>query len=191
MGWHVKRIRPEDLHSVEEFYTKEEVDKYANTNAIRTTQRKLAARIMELLNMSTGTIIDVGSGPGFTAEFFKEQGFDVTVLDINKYMLEYCKKKHLKTLQMNMLDLDKLNHHYNYAISVSAVQWLKTSDFKKFAKGLSNIADNIAIQFYPKEESTVYKLGKALSRYFNIEIIIDNPDNPRKRTVFIIGRKTI
>ncbi|RLG18132.1 hypothetical protein DRN75_02440 [Nanoarchaeota archaeon] len=191
MGWRVKNIRPEDLHSAEEFYTKEEVDRYANTNAIRTTQRKLAERIMELLDMKKGTVIDIGSGPGFTAEFFKEKGFDVTALDINEHMLDYCKKKNLKTVHMNMLELDKLNHHYDYAISVSAVQWLKTSDFKTFAKGLSNTADNIAIQFYPKDESTVYRLAKTLSKYFDVKVIVDNPNNPRKRTIFIVGKKTI
>lgn len=50
-------------------------------------------------------ILDLGSGPGNHALYFKKKGFDVLCLDFSDEMLKLCKKKGLKTIKM---DIEKL-----------------------------------------------------------------------------------
>ena len=51
-------------------------------------------------------LLDLGSGPGNNAEYFKERGFDVLCLDISQELLNICKKKGLKTV---LMDIENLN----------------------------------------------------------------------------------
>ncbi|HYC80072.1 MAG TPA: class I SAM-dependent methyltransferase, partial [Candidatus Binatia bacterium] len=57
-------------------------------------------------NLKGKSIVDLGSGPGNHAEYFKNKGLDVLCVDISGKMLEQCQRKGLKTLQM---DIEELN----------------------------------------------------------------------------------
>ncbi|MDP7323240.1 MAG: class I SAM-dependent methyltransferase [Candidatus Woesearchaeota archaeon] len=50
-------------------------------------------------------IVDLGCGPGNHASYFQEHGLDVLCVDFSKEMLAICKKKGLKTLQMDLEDI--------------------------------------------------------------------------------------
>ncbi len=50
-------------------------------------------------------ILDLGSGPGNHADYFRKKGFDVLCLDISEEMLKLCEKKSLKTLLMDIENL--------------------------------------------------------------------------------------
>ena len=48
-------------------------------------------------HLSGKSVVDLGSGPGHHAQFFKDQGLDVLCVDIAEEMLRLCQKKGLKT----------------------------------------------------------------------------------------------
>lgn len=50
-------------------------------------------------------ILDLGSGSGNHALFFKNKGFDVLCLDISEGMLKKCREKGLKTIKMDFENL--------------------------------------------------------------------------------------
>lgn len=51
-------------------------------------------------------ILDLGSGPGNHAAYFKEKGFEVLCLDFSDEMLALCRKKGLDTIKMDIEQLD-------------------------------------------------------------------------------------
>ncbi len=52
------------------------------------------------------TVLDVGCGPGTHAMFFNQVGLDVTCVDVSETMLKKCESKGLKTL---LVDLQEMN----------------------------------------------------------------------------------
>ena len=52
-----------------------------------------------------GKMLDVGSGPGNHALRFQQRGLDVTCIDISAPMVDICKQKGLKAIQMDFEDL--------------------------------------------------------------------------------------
>ena len=64
---------------------------------------------------------------------------------------------------------------------------------EKVAKGCYYILKNggkIGIQFYPKSEDEMLKTGEIFKKEgFEVEFIIDNPDNPRKMAIYMMGHK--
>lgn len=69
-GWVVKNDRPEEyLKSPEIYYSDEEVEKYSRSGGMERAQQKIASRVLELLDLKNPSLIlDLGSGPGFSAE---------------------------------------------------------------------------------------------------------------------------
>ena len=51
-------------------------------------------------------ILDLGSGPGNHALFFKEKGYNVLCLDNSDSMLKKCREKGLETIKMDFEELD-------------------------------------------------------------------------------------
>jgi SAM-dependent methyltransferase len=58
-------------------------------------------------------ILDLGCGPGNHAEFFKQKGFDVLCADISKNFLEMCRKKGLKTIEMDFENITLPNNSFD------------------------------------------------------------------------------
>jgi len=196
-GWKVKIERPEEVFGVpEKFYTKEEVEKYAKSSSMKRTQRKLTLRIIELLQAKPpAKVIDLGCGVGYSTELLEELGFNVIGIDILDEMLKHALQKGLNVKKADMRCLNKHFHkeEFDYIISVSALQWISIREREKVAKGCYYILKprgKIGIQFYPKSEEEMLKTGRIFKKSgFKVEFIIDNPNNPRKRTIYIIAEK--
>jgi len=50
-------------------------------------------------------ILDLGSGPGYAAEYFKQHGHEVTCIDISEEMVKIAERKGLKA---RVMDMEKL-----------------------------------------------------------------------------------
>ena len=59
-------------------------------------ERSEFRRLMELIKGKE--ILDIGCGDGGDASYFKEEGFNVTCIDISEKFIEMCKKKRIKFL---------------------------------------------------------------------------------------------
>jgi len=79
-----KNDRPEEyLADPNIYYTDEEVEKYAHSGGMRRAQEKIAYRVLELLELKPGSsLLDIGSGPGYTAEVYRSKGYNVTCMDL-------------------------------------------------------------------------------------------------------------
>jgi len=195
-AWKVKIERPEEiLGKPELFYTDEEVEKYAKSGSMRRAQQKIAYRILQILKVNPpASILDLGCGVGYTAEVYLKEGFDVTGLDILPNMLSKAKQKQIKVVQEDMRNLKAFfkNEKFDFVVSASALQWIKNKeDLKKVADGIKYILKEhgkVVIQFYPYSEEEMIQIAKIFKKAgFKTEIIIDSPENPKKRTIFLVG----
>ena len=78
-GWKVKIDRPEEIYgNPEDYYTEEEIERYARSGGMRRAQQKIALRILQLLNIEEGSkLLDLGCGVGYTTEVYLNKGFEV------------------------------------------------------------------------------------------------------------------
>lgn len=198
-GWVIKSERPEET-AIEpvSYYTDEEIEKYASSGGMKRTQEKIAARILDLLDMDGGKLLDLGCGVGYTTEVYQNQGYEVIGLDILPKMLEHARVKGLKVVEGDMRDLQKLfkEDEFDAVVSASALQWLTCrEDLKKVASVISHVLKSggkIVIQFYPKSEEDMENTARIFRKYgFEGEIVIDNPDNPTKRTIYLVMEKQV
>jgi len=85
---------------------------------------------------------------------------------------------------------------------VSALQWIfKDLSIKVMRNNLINLIKSyyrilkpqskVVIQFYPKSKEIMDEIGKSISQntQFKGKFIIDNPNNPRKRKIYLLMTK--
>jgi len=196
-GWEVKNERPEEIYKDPEvFYTKEESSRYNSSSGMKNIQHKIAKRVLQLLEMENGknkTLLDIGCGTGNTLEVFEDFGFDCIGVDVSANMLKYAKEKGFKVKQGSVTELNKAfpTSKFDFVISISALQWLKEK--KEYEKAITSISKVLkkggkcVIQFYPETEKELELVRNIiLDAGYTLETIIDNPDNPRKRLVFLV-----
>lgn len=197
-GWVVRGERPEETcGSPEIYYTDEEIKKYSSSGAIRRTQEKIAYRIMQLLDMASGLkLLDLGCGPGFTMSVYKNEGYNVVGIDVLPKMLGKAKENRLNVVQGDVRELKNYfsSQQFDAVVSASALQWLKDKkDINDAAKGINYILKlhgKIVFQFYPKSQDELENFASVLiDNGFEGNIITDNPDNPVKRTIYLVMEK--
>lgn len=196
-GWHVKIDRPEELYlDPSMYYTDAEIEKYARSGGMRRAQEKIAHRIMELLQEEGIKLLDLGCGVGYTTDEYKKAGYEVVGLDILPRMLEKARERGLNVVEGNMIDLPNLfnKKDFDAIVSASALQWLKArEDLTKVASGANYVLkDNgkLVIQFYPKSQEELMNTARIFKKQgFGGEVITDNPENPKKRTIYLSMRK--
>jgi len=198
MGWVVKNKRPEEnLGSPEIYYTDEEVEKYARSSGMRRAQEKIAYRVLELLEFKPGSsLLDLGAGPGYTAEVYRCEGYDVTCLDLIAKMVEKAKENGFEAHVGDIRQIKKTfsKRKFDGVVSVSALQWIKNElELKDIAKGIYSVlykGGRVVIQFYPKSEQELKKVLKIfIENGFSGKIITDFPGVPKNRTIYLVLRR--
>lgn len=197
-GWVVKNDRPEEyLGDPYFYYEDDEVDKYARSGGMRRAQEKIAHRVLELLELENeGSLLDIGSGPGYTAEVYRSEGYNVTCLDLIPKMIEKAKEKEFEAHVGDMRQVGEIftGRKFDGVVSVSALQWIKDKqEIQKVAQGIYSILDKnkpLIIQFYPKSEQELKETAKVFTQNgFHGEIITDWPDIPKNRTVYLVMKR--
>ncbi|MDP3881305.1 MAG: methyltransferase domain-containing protein [Nanoarchaeota archaeon] len=199
-GWEIKSDRPEEIYThPSEYYTDEEIAMYCRSGGMKKAQQRIAYSIISYLPLEEGNkILDIGCGPGHTLEVYDAEGLKVEGIDILPKMLERAKEKGFKVVQGDMKDLKTLfkAKKFDAVVSASALQWVKEKeDIKTVAEGIYYILKSkgkAAIQFYPKSEEELNEIRKIFDKAgFESQLIIENRDNPRKRTIFMILKKKL
>lgn len=197
-GWVVKKDRPEEyLQSPIDYYTDEEVERYSRSGGMRRAQEKIAYRVLELLGLEKGSsLLDFGSGPGYTAEIYRLEGYKVACLDLVPKMVEKAKEKGFKAYLGDMREVRKAfpKRKFDGGVSVSALQWIKDKgEIEKVAEGIYSVLKKkgkIVIQFYPKSEEELNEVAHIFCREgFKGEIITDWPKVPKNRVVYLVLKK--
>jgi cyclopropane fatty-acyl-phospholipid synthase-like methyltransferase len=196
--WIVSIDRPEEIYGDPSlYYTDEEIEKYARCGGMRRAQEKIAYRIIELLDLEKkAKLLDLGCGVGYTTSIYQSEGYDVTGLDILPKMLQKAQEKGLKVIKGDMRELPNLfdKGSFDAVVSASALQWLKQrEDITKVSFGINYVLRDrgrLVIQFYPKSEEEMMHVARIFKRNgFGGEIIVDNPENPKKRTIYLVMEK--
>lgn len=197
-GWIVKNDRPEEyLGNPHVYYTDEEVDRYSRSGGMRRAQEKIAYRILEFLELEPGSsLLDIGSGPGYTAEIYRSEGYNVTCLDLIPKMIEKAKEKGFESYVGDMRQIGDIfsNRKFDGVISVSALQWIKDKkELQGIAQGVYSVLSKdkpLIIQFYPKSEQELKETMKIFTQNgFHGESIIDCPDIPKNRVVYLVMKR--
>jgi cyclopropane fatty-acyl-phospholipid synthase-like methyltransferase len=197
-GWTIKNVRPDEvIGDPLIYYTDEEVEKYSRSTPMRRAQERIAYRIIELLKISPkSNILDLGCGPGYTSDVYRNENFKVTCLDVTPKMIEKAKEKGFKAFVGDMREIQKIfpNKKFDAVVSASALQWLKKEeDIKKVAEGIYSVLEKdspIVIQFYPKNEQELKQTAKVfINNGFDGEIIMDWPDVPKNRTFYLVMKR--
>lgn len=53
-----------------------------------------------------GTLLEIGSGPGRDGAFFRDNGLEVTCIDLSPEMVRFCREKGLNARVLDVADLD-------------------------------------------------------------------------------------
>lgn len=197
-GWVVKNNRPEeDLGNPLLYYTDEEVEKYSRSGGMRRAQEKIAYRVLELLELESGkSLLDIGSGPGYTAEVYCSEGYNVTCMDLIPKMISKAKEKGFEAYVGDMKDVGKLfeGRKFDGVVSVSALQWIKgKQEIQRIAQGIYSVLNKnglLVIQFYPKSEQELKETARIFTQNgFHGQIIIDWPNIPKNRTSYLVMKR--
>ena len=201
----IKKKRPEETYEkVFDYFRGEVLIKYATSKSMMKIQQKITSRALELLNFSKKDplILDAGCGPGFASMYIKESGYNVVGLDIIWNFLYYYEIKDLNPVNADMCFLPFKPNIFDGIISISALQWVyKDINDKEMKNNLINLItyfysilknnSRAVLQFYPKSDPIMSMIGKIITENtkFIGEYIIDNPQNPKKRRIFLVLEK--
>ncbi|UCD01381.1 MAG: class I SAM-dependent methyltransferase [Promethearchaeota archaeon] len=200
--FNIKRKRPEEIwNNVTDYFRGEILRQYASSKSIMKIQEKITIRALELLDLrkKDALILDAGSGPGFAAIYLNEIGYKTVAVDVISAFLNYYDIKDLNPIAADMCYLPFKPKTFDAIISISALQWiyrdlrneqmyLMLKDMSKsFFKTLKPNSQAI-IQFYPKSKKIMEDIGKVIVKNtdFDGNFIIDNPNNQKKRKIFLL-----
>ena len=199
-----RKPRPEDNSDACNFYASDEGTTHREKNAIRTIQRRITARALELLAVEPpAKMLDAGCGSGFSSELAKEVGFEVRGFDLDRKMVDAAKMKGIAAKIGNLTKIPFEDSSFDCAISISALQWLgagknekeAAAEYLKCAKEFHRVLRKGAravLQFYPKDEDEAVLAGKAFVKAgFATRLQIDSSDNPSKRKYYIVCERKI
>ena len=205
-SFNVKRKRPEEIYdNVFEYFNKENILKYATSKSKKKIQRRITLRALELLNLEekSSLILDAGCGPGFVSSFLGEIGYKrIVALDLIKDFLVFLDIKAINPIIADMCFLPFRPKKFDTIISISSLQWIyRDIDNKNMESDITNLVKSfyhvlkkrydVLIQFYPKSNKIMDAIGKIIIRntHFKGNFIIDNPDNSKKRKIYLLLRK--
>ena len=204
-NFEIKRKRPEEIYEkVSDYFRGEVLSKYAKSKSLMRIQEKITARALELLELKDKNllILDAGSGPGFTSIYLQEVGYQVVALDIIPDFLYFYDIKELNPILSDMCFFPFQKNTFDAIISISALQWIyrdlnneiRRNKLIQLAKNTEKIlkpSSKAIFQFYPKNNLIMEAVGKIFAENTNLNgrFIIDNPDNPKKRRIFILLNK--
>lgn len=204
-NFEIKRKRPEEIYEkVSDYFKGEVLSNYAKSKSLMRIQEKITARALELLELKDKNllILDAGSGPGFTSIYLQEVGYQVVALDIIPDFLYFYDIKEINPVIADMCFFPFQSNTFDAIISISAIQWIYRDLIdEKMRNKLILLAKDIEMllkpgskaifQFYPKNSMIMEAVGKifANNTTLNGHFIIDNPNNPKKRKIFLLLKK--
>ncbi|MFA6049348.1 MAG: class I SAM-dependent methyltransferase [Candidatus Micrarchaeia archaeon] len=201
-GWRARSAkRPEQSFSALEYYESEEGKSHVEKNAVRKIQRGLTMRALLLAKIPLQEkLLDAGCGSGYSLELLKEAGYKAQGFDLSPRLVALAKAKKLDARVGDIQKIPFPDAAFGGIISISALQWLLQGTEKEQKEKLSKCASEFwrvlkaggkaAIQFYPESEEQAMVAAKAFrAKGFKTILHTENPENARKRKVFILLEK--
>jgi 18S rRNA (guanine1575-N7)-methyltransferase len=204
-NFYVEKERPEEkFEKVSDYFKGERLVDYATSKSMMRIQEKITLRALEILDLQKkdALILDAGCGAGFTTIILNELGYRAVGLDLVAEFLYFYNMENLNLINSDMCYPPFQPQSFDAIISISALQWVYRSiKNPKMEHRLRNLAKSFyqilkpksksVIQFYPKSYKLMQKVGEIFASEGNFEgeFIIDNPDNPKKRKIYLFFEK--
>ncbi|MFW9828302.1 MAG: class I SAM-dependent methyltransferase [Candidatus Thorarchaeota archaeon] len=201
-NFNVKKKRPEEKYTnVSDYFKGEMLKQYATSKSIIKTQEKITIRALELLDLrkEKGLILDAGAGPGFSAMYLNEIGYKTIAIDIIPAFLSYYDISELNPVVSDMCFPPFKPNTFDAIVSISALQWIfknnNDQNMKELLKSLSlsfyhilKPQSKVIFQFYPKNDALIESIGKIITKNTNFKgnFVIDNPNSPKKRKIYLL-----
>ncbi|MFW9894914.1 MAG: class I SAM-dependent methyltransferase [Candidatus Thorarchaeota archaeon] len=205
--FNVKKPRPEEEYEKVTDYFKDNIlNQYATSKSMARIQQKITKRALELLNLKNNKnlILDAGCGPGFAAFYLKEMGYKIVALDLISEFLTFYEINDINPINADMCFPPFKQNVFDAIISISALQWIyrdinddsMSSMIKSLFKAFFQILrpnSKALLQFYPRNKEIIEEIGKIVTIHtdFKGEFIIDNPNNQKKRKIFLLLKKNL
>lgn len=194
---------PENTSPAELYYNDKESLKYHKNTRISKIQQELSNRAIELLEIEEDypLILDIGCGSGLSGSVLNDKNYEWIGVDISYDMLSIASNS-TKNFGLICSDIGYTfpfkEESFDYAISISAIQWLFQS-FKKehnpqkriktFFKGLySTIKRTAVLQFYCSEKQIEILKKEAIIAGFDGGLVVDN-ENTKNCKKFLVLNK--
>ncbi|HMF31404.1 MAG TPA: methyltransferase domain-containing protein [Candidatus Lokiarchaeia archaeon] len=185
-----------------DYFTSERAVQYAQSSSMRKMQRKMVARALELVEIDTDAwVLDLGCGTGFGQELLAEVGVHVVGTDVAWAMLAAGRQDCGPRVCAEMTALPFRRSSFDTVISISAIQWIldevpgiRDQEIAALVQELQGIlveAGSLVLQFYPRSSEILedVKDGFGAMAAFDGHLVIDNPDNPKKRKIYLAAVK--
>ncbi|MHA1775933.1 MAG: hypothetical protein DRO88_05230 [Promethearchaeia archaeon] len=197
----IKYQRPEEFAKDPlKYYNADRVKEYAESKALMRIQEGITKRCVELVQaVPPSLFLDLGAGCGFSSLYLKIKGFRTVGMDINRIFLSYYSLFETNPIQGDLREFTWRPNSVDFIISISAVQWLLAEDDellrKRYLYRLSHFCASalkpqgkLVFQFFPKSNEAMMELGHTFleTNAFEGNFVIDNPDNPKKRRIFLL-----
>lgn len=103
----------------------------------------------ELLKANNfNTVLELGSGVGLDATYFKSLGFDVLATDLSEDMISSCKEKGLNAEIIDMYELGKLGRVFDGIYSMNVLLHTPRNDLKLVLTSIENALSSKGLFFY-------------------------------------------
>ncbi len=195
--------RPEEEYgSPAEYYNAERAVYYARSNSMQKMQRRMMARALELIEIDPDAwVLDAGCGSGFGQTLLTEAGLHVIGIDVSWDMLAHGRRENGPRMCADMTLLPFRDGSFDAIISISAMQWVLSEDpnlrdaaLVALVKDISRTllrGGSLVIQFYPRTDLILKDVKEAFatSDVFEGQLVIDNPQNPKKRKIYLMAVK--
>ena len=85
------------------------------------------------------TLLEIGAGPGRDSLFFKEQGLQVTCIDLSPKMIELCQQKGIDAHVMDMVYLDFEQDSFDAVFALNSFLHLTKDEFPLSLENVRNV----------------------------------------------------
>ena len=103
-------------------------------------------------NLKGKNILDLGSGPGRDALFFKQKGLFPTCVDISSEMVNLCKQKGLNAFEMDIENILFNNGSFDWVWAYTSLLHITKEQFPVALKKISDILNDNGIFYLGMKE---------------------------------------
>ncbi|KAI5190640.1 18S rRNA (guanine1575-N7)-methyltransferase [Nematocida sp. AWRm77] len=192
------------------YYTGDIAETYDKSTSLNNIQGRITERCLEIIKNPEGALIlDVGCGSGISTEKILDSGNYVVGIDISREMLGLAQKRvgaivydtepAEKFCDFAQVDIGEglpfQSATFDYAVSVSVLQWLCVQDdFKKllgaFFYTLYDVLKSngmAVLQYFPETDKHMEDIMKYAKKHgFSGGTLIENADSKKKRKTYLI-----
>lgn len=201
--------RPESF-GAKVYYTGEVAEEYNNSSSLNNIQGRLTERCLEILGEPQDSfILDIGCGSGISTEHILDSNNYVIGVDISTRMLELARER-IGNVTYDTVPASRYCDFYeidigeglpfktasfDYAISVSVLQWLAVQkESKKLLNSFFYTLYDVlktkgmaVLQYYPDSEKQMESIVRCASKYgFTGGTLVENQDSKKKRKTYLI-----